>query len=443
MLEYPEEDCKATLASGRRGCENSQPDVIELDSEEMKCLQKFLKYTLQATMNETNDPPVALRQFLYEIQSNDREILALQKQFAENFLLQAKCAELVLDSLPLFFKHDSLKYPGFVQYGIDEDENGISRQSCDRLVESLASTFTWFEMSRADFTHCLLHFRNGVQFWYYQISQSEAEIANKMDPNTWAAILYPIVACWVCLAKRISSNIETWRPEDDAAACVAQFAIGVSSIALIGSRHRITRADRIFHFQQRSFAWMVVYWHSCVVLIIRLAYISRSSSSSVHLGTFYTFTTVVLIFFEGTLYVYLAPFRTPRSFSAWHNPDCAWADYPKRYRRRLFTLRSPFQPVALHTLHMLVLSILPWFFISPWAGFRDLRNVDSDSRITRTQWSTRLNLLIPGSSANISDLDQAAALATALALALMAPLENLVSRICAYWARQRTNQPTD
>jgi hypothetical protein len=130
----------------------------------MECLQKFLEFTLKTIMDETDDSPVALRHFLHEVHPNDREIRALQKEGADNFLLQAKCAELVLDSVPLFFKHNSLKYPGFVQYGIHEDENGISGQSCDRLVESLASTFSWFEMSRADFAHCLLHFRNGVQF---------------------------------------------------------------------------------------------------------------------------------------------------------------------------------------------------------------------------------------------------------------------------------------
>lgn len=438
MLEYPREDCKNYASGIRTCCENSQPEVVKLDSEKMKCLQKFLEYTLQATMNETDDRPFALRQFLHEIQSNDREIRALQRESADNLLLQAECAELVLDSLPLFFKRDSLKYPGFVQYGIYEHENDISGQSCDRLVESLASTFTWFEMSRADFIHCLLHFRNGVQFWSYQITQSEAEIADKMDPNTWAAIIYPIVACWVCLAKQITSNIETWRPEDDAAACVAQFAIGVSSIALIGSRYRIVRADRIFRFQQRSLAWMVVHWHSCVVLIFRLVYMSESSFSVQLLGIFHTFTIMLSLAFEMVLHVYLVPFRPPSSFSSWHCPECAYPAHPKGYQRRLWAFTVELRSLAPHMPQMSAVSIIPWLFILPRADVGDI----GDARIVKIQRGTRLGLLIPGSSANISDLDQAAALATALALALMAPLGTLASRARAFWVRQRTYQST-
>ncbi|KAE8341376.1 hypothetical protein BDV24DRAFT_132333 [Aspergillus arachidicola] len=445
-LEYPRDDCKENYASRKgRYFENSQLEVVELNSGKMKCLRRFLEYTLQATMNEGDDPPTALREFLYGIQSNDREIRALQKENADNFLLQAKCAELVLDSLPMFSKRDSLKYPGFIQYGFDEDENRISEQSCEQLVESLASTFTWFEMSRTDFTQCLLRFRNGVQFWFYQTTQSEAEIGHKLDPNTWAAIIYPIVACWVCIAKRITSNIETWRPEDDAAACVAQFAIGVSSIALLGSRYRIIRANRSFRLRQRSWAWMIVFWHSCAVLLFRLRHISESSSSSsIAVSAFLIFAILLLRPIEIAIYMLLLAFemvtplqlglsRTSHSFSKCFCPECLCLVCVKGNERRFREFTELIISLDTGWMQVWVTNFLP--FIALIAGFGD---AESYNRIIRIQWSTRLHLLIPGSSANISDLDQAAALATALALALVVPLGTLASCIRAHWVRHRS-----
>jgi hypothetical protein len=89
------------------------------------------------------------------------------------------------------------------------------------------------------------------------------------------------------------------------------------------------------------------------------------------------------------------------------------------------------------------LSIAPWIYLLVWAGSKEKNWLESFSQIPGIQRGIQFNLLIPGSSANISDLDQAAALATALALALMAPLGTLASRTRAYWVKRRTYRSTD
>jgi hypothetical protein len=464
-LEYPRHDQKEKHVRGtRRYCENGQPDFIELNSGKMQCLQRFLEYTLRDAMDDSRQPPNALRQFIDGIRFNDREIRALQKERPDKFLLQAKCAEIILDSFPLFFKRGSLMYPGLVLYGIDEDWNGVSGQSCDRLVESLESTYPWFQMSRADFTQCLLLFRNAVRFWSYQTAQSEAEIAKKMDANTWAAIIYPVVACWVCIAKGVTSNLETWRPEDEAAACVAQFAGGVSLIAMLGSRYRIIRGDRIFRLHQRLLAWIVMYLHCGIVLLFRLRHMSQAPFG-VALTIFLTGANIywallenashllLLIFemvihvlspaFERVTHVQLRLFRTPRLISWGYCSECFYADCPKGYHRRLWAHTVFLRSVPSDWPSLLfMMGIFPQFLFALCVRLGDSEDAESYNHTIKINWSTRLGLLTPGSSANISDLDQAAALATALALALAAPLSTLASRARAHYVKQCTYQST-
>ncbi|CEJ62474.1 hypothetical protein PMG11_10971 [Penicillium brasilianum] len=315
----------------------------------MQCLQRFLEYTLRDAMDESRQPPNALRQFIDGIQFNGRNIHALQKECPDKFLLQAKCAEIVLDSFPLFFKRDSSLYPGYVHYGIFEDENGIFGQSCDRLVESLESTYPWFQMSRADFTQYLLRFRNAVQFWSYRTTQSEAEMARRMGPTKWAAIIYPVVACWVYIPKRVTSNMETWRPEDEAAACVAQFAVGVSLIAILGSRYRIIQGDRIFHSRRRFLAWTVMYMHCGIVLLLRIRYMSQAPFpfGGIALTIFLTgaifywaplerASHLLALAFERVTHVQLRLFRTSHLISSGYCSECFYADCLKGYHRRLW-----------------------------------------------------------------------------------------------------------
>jgi hypothetical protein len=298
-------------------------------------------------------------------------------------------------------------------------------------------------MTRADFTQCLLRFRNAVLFWSYQTIQSEAEVARKMDPNTWAAIIYPIVACWVCIAKRVTSTMETWRPEDEAAACVAQFAICVSLIAILASRYRIIRGDRIFRFHQRSLAWMVMNWHSCIVLTFRVRHMAKAPFGVAHM----LFLTFAMIFWapldKMVIHVQLRLFHTPRLVSSGYCSQCLYADCPKANHRLIWIHNVSLGCPPLDWLPLpFSMDVFPQIIVILCLGLRDSEDAESFGHVIKTNRSTRLGLLTPGSSANISDLDQAAALATALALALAAPLSTLASRARAHYVKQCTYQST-
>lgn len=139
----------------------------------------------------------------------------------------------------------------------------------------------------------------------------------------------------------------------------------------------------------------------------------------------------LLLAFETVTHVQLRLFRTPRSVSLWYCPECFYPNCPKGYQERLWALTVIFKSFTGYPL----LSVISMASVCP-VCLGEIGDADIYNRIIRIQWSTQANLLSPGSSASISDLDQAAALATALALALVAPLKTLASLARAQFVRQ-------
>lgn len=111
------------------------------------------------------------------------------------------------------------------------DEPGIFRQEFNEATESLAATYCWSAMEEADIAHYLIEFRNRLKFRTHQFETAKAEIPHEMNLNTWAAVLYALISCWVCFVQHGGFKSDTWRPEDDAAACIAQFSFCVSVLA--------------------------------------------------------------------------------------------------------------------------------------------------------------------------------------------------------------------
>lgn len=246
--------------------------------------------------------------------------------------------------------------------------------------------------------------------------------------------------------------METWRPEDEAAACVAQFAVGVSLIAILGSRYRIIQGDRIFHSRPRFLAWTVMYVNCGIVLLLRIRYMAQAPFHfrGIALTIFLTgaifywaplerASRLLALAFERVTRVQLRLFRTSHLISSGYCSECFYADCPKGYHRRLWahtvllgSFSSDCQPL------MFVIGMFSHFLLLLCFALGDRADAESYDRTIKINWSTRLGLLTPGSSANISDLDQAAALATALALALVAPLSTLASRARAHHVKRCT-----
>ncbi|CAG8377807.1 unnamed protein product [Penicillium salamii] len=249
----------------------------------MDCIRQFLKEVMKGTLTSDGETPPELGvrfaqvgRWAGALRLNNRSFFSRCgfEKWSDSILLQAECADHVLDSLPLFYM-ERTNYPGLVCYRIPKELSSFpnTTQTTYQLPQNLRAIYPWFKLDETDFTHYLMEFRNRVEFWNYQNKASRAEIPRNMDANTWAMALYALGSCWVCLLEHGRFKSETWRPEDDAASCVAQVAFGASTLALLSSHPRMPEDFAQFRVSTRSFIWMIVYLHSWLVMLCRGFYV--------------------------------------------------------------------------------------------------------------------------------------------------------------------------
>ncbi|CAG8276119.1 unnamed protein product [Penicillium salamii] len=387
--------------------DSGQDDVLEKDK--MDCIRQFLKKVMQnALTDDMQRSPELVGQFLElnlwlsQLRLNNQSFFFGYNfdKHSDNFLLQAECADHVMDSLPLFIT-ERTTYLGLMRYSTSKSPRVQYRmERTYELPRNLRATCSWFELNETDFIHYLKEFRNRVQFWMYQYKASEAEIPRKMDANTWAAALYALVSCWVCLIEHGRCKSKTWRPEDDAASCVAQVAYGASTLALLSSHPRKPESSRKSRTSLRSSIWMVVYLHAWFVMLCRGYFVEDGLGIASILGTAQ---------FSGLLG--LLCYRMPFLVVLEVEPTRSWI------ARRFTWLRlGPAQSVSELRQGTVFLCTLLQALALLSSGRRFLQ-------IPKIPWTLHAGPPIPKSSASILDLDQAAALATAVFLLLAIPLQ--------------------
>lgn len=380
-------------------CGSNMGEDDKLQNDKMTCISRLLKEIMQDTLTDAKESSAhlsILRTWLLQVRSSDRQFFRRTENDLDNAFLQADCADLVLDSFPVFFREEA-KDPRFIRYSMFADESDIPRQDFNEMAESLANTCCWFTMNEADFAYYLIEFRNRIKFWTHQFETAKAEISREMDLNTWAAVLYALISCWVCLVHQGRFVFERWRPEDDAAACIAQFAFGVSALGLLSSHSRMPEGAPESIASLRLSVWCVVYWHSWLVIHLRGYYIENGWSIPNVLALSYNAGLMGLLVLRMCLLVL-----------------CRHSGMVRKFR-----WFAPGQPLLDSDLRVLTawLSLLPWCYIlSVWS-------VGRYPRVPKIPWGIHVGLPIPTSSASISDLDQAAALATVVTLLLAVPLQ--------------------
>lgn len=379
--------------------DSGQDDVLEKDK--MDYITRFLKELMEDTLTDKKDRSsqyIELRLWVLDLHKNNIRFFHGFKNSSDNFILQAECADHILDSLPVFYK-ERTKYPGFMRVNMFEEESdSILMQRVYRLPENLRAVCPWFELNDTDFIRYLIEFRNRTEFWSYQYDTSKAEIPRNMDVNTWATVLYALVSCWVCLIEHGRFRSKTWRPEDETASCVAQIAFGVSALALLSSHPRMPERYSMARVSLRSFSWMIVYWHSWLVMACRGFFIENEWAiptvlAFAHLQGLMGLLNLRLMTLERVIWV-------TRKFS--------W-----------FTTRPALSKSDMR-LGTYLLALLPTIFF----GFLGAGKFSNFSKLS---WTVRAGPPIPKSSASIADLDQAAALATALVILLDIPLQFIMS----------------
>ncbi|CAI7668997.1 unnamed protein product [Penicillium palitans] len=178
---------------------NNLGEDDELQNDKMECISRLLKEIMQDTLTDAKESSThlsILRMWLLQVRSSDRQFFRRTENDSHNAFLQADCADLVLDSFPAFFREEA-KDPRFIRYSMFADESDIPRQDFNEVTESLANTCCWFTINEADFAYYLIEFRNRIKFWTHQVETAKAEIPREMDLNTWAAVLYALISCWL------------------------------------------------------------------------------------------------------------------------------------------------------------------------------------------------------------------------------------------------------
>lgn len=397
--ELPPLQIEDQSIKGELPCGNNLGEDDKLQNDKIKCISRLLKEIMQDTLTDAKESSThlsILRFWLLQVRSSDRQFFRRTENDSDNAFLQADCADLVLDSFPVFFREEAID-PRFIRYSMFADEPDIPRQDFSEVTESLVKTCCWFTMNEADFAHYLIEFRNRIKFWTHQMETAKAEIPREMDLNTWAAVLYALISCWVCFVQHGGFESESWRPEDDAAACIAQFAFCVSALALLSSHPRTPERDPKSRGSLRLSVWFVVYWHSWLVIHIRGYYIENERSIPNVLALGYNAGLTGLLALRMCFLVLCRHSWIARKF-------------------RWFTARQALPDSGARVL-------TAWFSLVPWSYILNFWNIGRYQRVPKIPWGIHVGLPIPTSSASISDLDQAAALATVVALLLAAPFQ--------------------
>ncbi|CAG7980184.1 unnamed protein product [Penicillium salamii] len=397
--------------------DSGQDDVLEKDK--MDCVQQFLKEVMEDTLtsDEETPPELGMRfsqviRWARALRLNNRSFFSRRefKNWPDSILLQAECAGHVLDSFGLFDR-ERTNYPGLVCYRIPKELSSFPRttKATYQLPQNLRAICPWFTLDDTDFTHYLVEFRNRVEFWDYQNKASRAEIPRNMDANTWAMALYALGSCWVCLFEHGRFKSETWRPEDDAASCVAQIAFGASTLALLSSHPRMPEVFAKFRVSTRSFIWMIVYMHSWFVMFCRGFYVESEWDLPTTLVWVYLYGLNGLLAIRGILLGTLGAALWVAGWFSWFKPRPALNG----------------SDVRMGTWFLCVSQMMLAILLS---GGRPQHIVP------KIPWTVHAGPPIPKSSASIVDLDQAAALATAFVVLLGRPLQSaIVSLGRALW----------
>ncbi|CAG8173687.1 unnamed protein product [Penicillium salamii] len=377
-----------------------------LENDKMDCIRQFLKDVMQGTLTGDKETPPELGRRFAQVGRWAGMLRRNNKSFFSNYdfdkwsdriMLQLECAEHVLDSLPLFYR-ERTNYPGIVCYSIPKDISSVpyTLQATYRLPQNLRAICPWFKLNETDFIHYLMEFRNRVEFWNYQNKASRAEIPRNMDANTWAAALYALGSCWVCLIEHGRFKSETWRPEDDAASCVAQVAFGASTLALLSSYPRMPEISPKLRVSPRSFIWMIIYLQSWLVMLCRGFYVESEWDIPTFLVWAYLYGLMgiltIRVFLLGTLDVALWVTRWFPWFKS--RPALSGSD------------------VRLGTFYLCLSQL---FAICASGG--------KPQSTPKIPWTVHAGPPIPKSSASIVELDQAAALAAAVVVLLVMPLQ--------------------
>ncbi|KAJ5634823.1 hypothetical protein N7528_002665 [Penicillium herquei] len=324
-------------------------------------------------------------------------------------------AELVLNMMPSILKQFSSQHRGFVEYTLlrERDLNGGLEigtplaLASQRLVDDISTEFIWFSMSNKDFIIHLLELRNRANFLVYR--HNARRISKSLDPTTCTAALYPLVASVSPIMRHARPGGHPWSASDEAAASVAQIALGFSGIAII-AEYSNDQAVSV-----RLWTWFLVGGFSQIILSLRICSMSLDYLPALILGAhhicgIYIVLLLPIIYF-GLISIVASVLRVfPRFFN------------PISKRIKLNTATQ----TAIHACILLIMVLLP-VRMGTLIGRGKHRSEDDI-------WRVHFGVPAPNSSATISDLDQASSLGVALVLFVLYPLQWLLSYAWrAFW----------
>lgn len=301
-------------------------------------------------------------------------------------------AEMILNLDRRMSKIPSNGQGGFIEYHSRErvDTNGLYY----RFFKEISTMFPWLQMEFEDFHHHLIDIRNRFQFLQYR--RELRELPPTMNANTWAAIAYPVIACSVQMARHLPFKNRHWEAGDEAVASVALISLMMSALALLSNRSSFN------FFTLRHALWMTVYIFSWTFLICRGYFVCVEEAFLDYFVTFQVlgFTVVPLM---GLVWF------IPRVLLAW----CFPARFSKPQQPYISTAQLALTPILV--LAMVIV--------------RRPAEPGSDSLCTESSWDLHFSMPIPRSSVSLGELDQAAALATAMFLMISAPLQRRLSSV--------------
>lgn len=405
----------------------------EFDDAKLMLIPQILESLFEYLQHTTpGQIPVSLENFGFKLAGDLSRHLhtqadTLQDPPLNNFLDQQSdqkklfrlglMAQTMLDLLPFVTTKASSLNPGFTCYGIFYDsQSHLPRDFLiqrNPLIEDLFTVFPWLEQSAVDFPWYLMEFRNRVMFFHYQQKKVEPQIPDNLDPNTFAVVAYAAVACGTALLRNSAIKCLPWEALDETAAGVAQIAYGLSAVAIISERPENRRLSA------RMMTWLVLYFSSLWAIKGRVLYHDQPLSFSGWLMCLQMLGFTNFVIFHGNLFSLYAIYtditrllsrKWPRYFTARNPPNL-----------------PPWRP-SDYMMMGTSLIFLGVYFLQMVAS-NDQAQLEERKR-PFYPWQAQFGFPIPRSSAKLSDLNQAAALGTAVLLFLNRPIQKVL-HICA------------
>ena len=305
-------------------------------------------------------------------------------------------AERILGLCSHVSKTPSKSRPGFIEYRAKDCVGGdiLYRP----FFKDVTAEFPWFQMEFDDFHHHLIDLRNRFQLLQYR--RELRELPSTLCANTCAAIAYPLIACCVQLTRHFPFQNHNWEARDEAVASVAQISSMMSVLALLSNRPSFNV------FTLRHAAWMAVYLCSWTFLCCRAHYVCIEQNFLSYFTTFQV-PGFIIVLSLGTIWF------PPMALLAWCLSD---PDY---------------QPEEPQVPRVQIYLAFLMGIITPIVTYADRSKLDPLCAVS--SWDVHFSLPLPRSSVSLGELDQAAALATAIFLMVSTPLQRALSSLDWLW----------